>query len=74
VHICQTYRSASRSRSVIIVDAQLTTNSTVDPNPIAPSNNRWCIGSYGNGSFWNGLIYRPMWFDRVLSTDEIRAL
>ena len=44
-----------------------------DGGPIVdPPANKWCIGSYGGGGFWTGLIYLPMWFDRVLSDAEIQ--
>jgi hypothetical protein len=38
-----------------------------------PSAN-WCIGSYGSGGYWTGLMYLPMWFDRVLSGAEMQQV
>jgi hypothetical protein len=72
VHICQTYQAATRTRTVIVNGQQ--SYARVDANAIGVSDKPWCIGSYGNGSFWIGLMYRPMWFDRVLSMGEIQTL
>lgn len=37
-------------------------------------NERWCIGSYVGAGFWTGLIYKPMWFNRILSDAEIQEI
>ena len=39
----------------------------------------WCIGSYyfdsgGGGGYWDGVIYAPIWFSRVLSPADIKAI
>jgi hypothetical protein len=72
VQVCQTYSPVSKTRSVMINGDKTKKLSVTDTGPILedPSMN-WCIGSYGNGGYWTGLMYLPMWFDRVLSDDEI---
>ena len=73
VQICQTYNSASSTRSVTINGDSTKKITVTDPGPILedPTMN-WCIGSYGNGGFWTGLIYLPIWFNRALSDAEIK--
>jgi len=71
VQICQTYSRASLNRTVVVNGATSNKVSVTDTVPVAASGARWCIGSYGNGGFWTGLIYRPMWFDRVLTDQEL---
>ncbi|MGH7328493.1 MAG: LamG-like jellyroll fold domain-containing protein, partial [Polyangiaceae bacterium] len=72
VQICQTYDAASLTRSVTINGDSTSKISVTDTAPILedPTAN-WCIGSYGSGGYWTGLIYLPMWFDRILTDDEI---
>lgn len=74
VNICETYESATQTRTVMIVTDQVATYPAVDPVPIDVADLRWCIGSYGGGGFWTGLIHRPMWFNRILTETEIRAI
>lgn len=73
--ICQTYAHASLTRTVVI-DGQTSQKTTVvDPVPIVESAaSNWCIGSYGTGGFWTGLIYLPIWFDRILTDAEIQQV
>jgi hypothetical protein len=73
VQICQTYTKATMTRTVVI-DGQTTQKTTqVDAAPIVePTDQPWCIGSYGGGGYWSGLLFQPMWFDRVLSDAEIQ--
>lgn len=66
--VCQTYQHATMTRTVIIGGVK---TSVVDTVPIVENTSSWCIGSYGSGGYWTGLIYQPMWFDRVLSDAEI---
>jgi hypothetical protein len=75
VQICQTYTRASMTRAVVIDGRTSQKVSVTDTVPIvsSPSSN-WCIGSYGDGGFWTGLIYLPMWFKRVLADKEIEQL
>ncbi|MFO0615719.1 MAG: LamG-like jellyroll fold domain-containing protein [Polyangiaceae bacterium] len=75
VQICQTYTAASLTREVVINGQTNQKTTLVDPDPILePSDRSWCIGSYGGGGYWTGLLYRPLWFDRVLSDAEIQAV
>jgi hypothetical protein len=74
VQICQTYQSASMTRTVVIDGSTSTKHVIVDTVPIVENTSSWCIGSYGSGGWWTGLIYRPMWFDRVLTDLEIQAV
>jgi hypothetical protein len=75
VEICQTYDHTSMTRTVVI-DGQtnqkhvLTDTAPIVEDPSSP----WCIGSYGSGGYWTGLIYLPMWFDRILSDTEIQQV
>jgi Concanavalin A-like lectin/glucanases superfamily len=73
VQICQTYTRASLTRTVMLNGDLTRKYSVTDTAPIVedPSAN-WCIGSYGSGGYWTGLMYLPMWFDRVLSDAEIQ--
>lgn len=74
-HICQTYDRAAMRRTVVRDGMTSAKSEIVDVAPIATSSvDPWCIGSYGEGGFWNGRIYEPMWFDRVLSDQEIERL
>lgn len=75
VQICQTYASAAKKRSVVI-DGKVNLKATVtDTVPIVEeSSAKWCIGSYGSGGYWTGYIYRPIWFNRVLSDNEIQQV
>jgi Concanavalin A-like lectin/glucanases superfamily len=75
VQICQTYSAKSLTRTVML-NGDLTRKYTVtDTVPILedPAAN-WCIGSYGSGGYWTGLMYLPMWFDRVLSDAEMQQV
>lgn len=71
--ICQTYTRASLQRTVMVDGQTSNKHSINDPAPIVEvSSSQWCIGAYGSGGFWTGLIYLPLWFDRVLSDSEIQ--
>lgn len=75
VQICQTYTRASMTRAVVIGGRTSQKVSVTDTVPIVSSpSSQWCIGSYGDGGFWTGLIYRPMWFNRVLGDKEIERI
>jgi len=74
VQICQTYTRASLKRAVVVNGKTSNKVSVTDAVPIATSSSPWCIGAYGSGGFWTGLIYQPMWFDRVLSDKEIEQV
>jgi hypothetical protein len=77
--ICQTYSRTSLQR-VMVLNGQPGSRVFInDTAPIVASTAGWCIGAYSadgvtGGGFWNGLIYRPMWFDRVLSLTEIQQI
>lgn len=73
VQICQTYTASAIKREIVIngVTSQKTAHFDSDPI-LEPGNQSWCIGSYGGGGYWNGLIYLPLWFDKVLSDAEIQ--
>jgi hypothetical protein len=60
----------------VIVNGQTTQKvSVADTAPIVEvPTSQWCIGSYGGGGYWTGLIYSPMWFDRVLTDEEIKRV
>jgi hypothetical protein len=71
--ICQTYSSASKTRTVVINGSRK--SSVTDAVPILePPAQPWCIGSYGTGGYWTGLIYLPLWFDRALSDAEMAKI
>ena len=73
VQICQTYTKASMLRAVVLNGQTSTKFLITDPTPIVElSSSPWCIGSFGSGGYWTGLIYLPMWFDRVLSDVELQ--
>lgn len=75
VQICQTYVKATMTRSVVINGDASKKASVTDTVPIvSPPSSNWCIGSYGGGGYWTGLIFQPMWFDRVLSDTEIASV
>lgn len=75
VQICQTYTRAALKRTVVVNGNTSAKVSVTDTAPIVMSpGSHWCIGAYGTGGFWTGLIYRPMWFDRVLSDQEIQQV
>jgi hypothetical protein len=75
VQICETYTRASMKRTVVLDGKTSNKISVTDTVPIVMSpSSAWCIGSYGSGGFWTGLIYQPMWFDRVLSDQEIQQV
>jgi hypothetical protein len=79
-HICQTYSRASLTRTVYVNGDIANPHVLVDPAPILmPSGFYWCLGEYyfdgsGGGGFWHGLIYAPIWFDRVLPASDIAAV
>lgn len=70
--ICQTYTSAALKREVVIDGNTAQKTTLVDATPIVDGGGDWCIGSFNGGGYWTGLIYRPLWFDRVLSDAEIQ--
>jgi hypothetical protein len=73
--ICQTYSRATMTRTVIVNGQTTQKVSIADTVPIAEvPTSQWCIGSYGGGGYWTGLIYSPMWFDRVLTDEEIKRV
>jgi hypothetical protein len=75
VQICQTYKKATLTRTVVIDGSTSTKHVLVDTVPIVESTSgTWCIGSYSGGGYWTGLIFRPMWFNRALSDAEIQAV
>ena len=74
VQICQTYTRASLKRTVVLNGQTSNKVSVTDTVPIVMSTSNWCIGAYGTGGFWTGLIYRPMWFNRVLSDTEMEQV
>ncbi|MEK7704057.1 MAG: LamG-like jellyroll fold domain-containing protein [Myxococcota bacterium] len=73
VQICQTYEASTRTRRVVIDGDTVNDHTIVDTVPIAITpGGEWCIGSFGiGGGFWNGLIFMPMWLDRVLTDAEL---
>lgn len=73
VQICQTYKAASMTRTVVIGGDTSNAVTQVDTVPIVEDpTGAWCIGSYKGGGYWTGYIYEPMWFDRVLGDQEIK--
>jgi hypothetical protein len=72
--ICQTYKSATMTRTVVVNGQTSNKFSVTDTVPIVENTSNWCIGAYGTGGFWTGLIYLPIWFDRVLSDAEIQQV
>ena len=70
-HICNTYEGSIFNKSVYVdgsfVDSQIIPD-------VRSSTARWCIGSYGGGGYLDGLIYQPLWFDRILSDSEINQI
>ncbi len=73
--ICQTYTRSTLTRTVVLNGQTSKKYTITDPVPITElSTASWCIGSYGTGGYWTGLIYLPMWFDRVLSDTEIQQV
>lgn len=74
VQICQTYSRAALRRTVVVNGQTSAKTSLVDSVPVTTSSSPWCIGSYGGGGFWTGLIYGAMWFNRVLSDAEIQQV
>lgn len=72
--ICQTYVKSTMTRTVVVNGNTSQKFSITDTVPIVENTSNWCIGSYGSGGFWTGLIYRPMWFSRVLSDAEIQQV
>lgn len=75
--ICQTYQAATRKRSVVVNGSVAKKISVTDESAIPPSTEPWCIGAYGGegpGGFWPGLIYLPMWFDRVLDDSDLAQI
>lgn len=73
VQICQTYSAASMKREIVIDGNTGQKATMMDSAPILePGNQAWCIGSYDGGGYWHGLIYLPLWFDKVLSDAEIQ--
>ena len=80
VQICQTYERASLTRTVYINGEVANPHAMTDAQPILmPAGYYWCIGSYyfdssGGGGYWNGVIYAPIWFARVLSPADIKAI
>jgi hypothetical protein len=74
VQICQTYKKASLTRSVVIDGKIDQKTSITDTVPIAKSTSGWCIGAYEGGGYWTGLVYLPMWFDRVIDDSLIQQI
>lgn len=75
VQICETYTRDSLRRTVVLDGKTSNEVSVTDTVPIVMSPaSPWCIGSFGSGGYWTGLIYQPMWFDRVLSDQEIQQV
>ena len=72
VQICQTYKSAALTRTVVIDGNTSQKHVVIDSVPIVENTSNWCIGAYGSGGYWTGLIFRPMWFNRVLTDAEIQ--
>jgi Concanavalin A-like lectin/glucanases superfamily len=74
--ICQTYEHTPMKRTVVVNGDTNNKVSVVDKVPIVMSTSSpWCIGSYsGSGGFWTGLIYEPLWFNRVLTDQEIQQV
>ena len=72
--ICQTYQASTMTRAVVVDGDTSNKTTLVDTVPIVENSSNWCIGSYGSGGFWTGLIYLPLWFDRVLSDAEIQQV
>ena len=77
VYICNVYDASGLAKSVYVDGAFA--DSSVLVEGISASSGPWSIGSYcfsalSCGAFWQGLIYQPMWFDRVLSGTEINQL
>lgn len=72
--ICQTYTKATMTRAVVVDGQTSQKHVQQDTVPIVENTSNWCIGSYGSSGFWTGLVYRPMWFDRVLTDAEIQQV
>ncbi len=62
------------TRTVVVNGQTSNKLSVTDTVPIVENTSNWCIGAYGTGGFWTGLIYLPIWFDRVLSDAEIQQV
>ena len=75
VQICQTYDAAAKQRTVVINGNTTNKVTHTDSDPIVEDpGSAWCIGSYSGGGYWTGLIYLPLWFDRVLTDTEIQQV
>ncbi len=73
--ICQTYKSSALQRTVVLNGNTSNKFSVTDTVPIVNSQStQWCIGAYGSGGFWTGFIYKPMWFNRILTDTEIQEI
>jgi hypothetical protein len=70
-HICNNYNSSTLTKTVYVDGVE---RGSQVVNGIVFSNNRWCIGSYGTGSFLNGKIFQPVWFDKSLTSEEINQV
>ncbi len=69
---CQTYDSSSINRTVYINGVF---NDSIGTVAIEyDGSQQWCIGGFQAGGFWTGNIYKPMWFDRILTSDEILSI
>jgi hypothetical protein len=71
VHICNNYDSSTLIKT-IYVNGNPSGTQIVDG--IRLTTGRWCIGSYGTGSFIDGKIFQPVWFDESLSSNEINQI
>jgi hypothetical protein len=77
VHICNVYDRSILTKSVFINGGFRGSNILI--NNIVTSSSPWAIGAYcfsaiNCGGRWQGLIYQPMWFNRVLSDGEINSV
>ena len=73
VQVCQTYTEATHLGAVV-VNGQTSAKVSKTTQPIVMDPNPWCIGTYQGGGYWNGYVYLPLWFNRVLSDAEIQQV
>ncbi|NLD46665.1 MAG: hypothetical protein GX660_05630, partial [Clostridiaceae bacterium] len=73
VHICQKYNSTTRNMTFYINGNE--NSSHVLSNPIQyHSDQAWCIGGCDGGCWMTGNVFEPMWFDEILSSNEISSI
>lgn len=71
VHVCHTYNSSELTRQIVINGTNKYTE--IDDVPLNYlTGSFWCISNYGG--HWDGYIFKPMWFDRILLDNEINSI